>query len=1765
MAEANDSLRKPEAVESPEDVPAAESGRQTSEHGSASGTQTSGSGTSGEKKGSGGEQTVKWSEAKAQVRDSRLACRKLCPEFLEYLAPGGAIRATTDPVAEWVIQELESQLRKEYQAVTGKEIRDAGAHMHLAEYLHENGFIEITQGLQMIVDSAAAKVYAEHVAEVERFPLPFPDEIMERAVGGTCKGVTTRSGARRDGFLLRDVQGSVIDVEEVNGHTGLVEKSYDNDQDGMTQDLATSRRRRQTLLLQVAEEEARRQSLPPPADALRAPEQSGSEASYHSSESASDREESQPSEEENERGPPQEVWPKPILPRPADGNHSDPDQTNQAQGGARPKIPMAGEKVPASTHLSPTSVRTAPGPELTAGARVDTPVRSNPAPHEGVSHSGQGEGATGGQGAQFPEREAAPPAKGTQRPGRRSNYVDMAAAARIRRPEPVGVRRSTLPPQHHPGTRPPNAAYSRDWNTPRPNPNPYQQGVLQQVNDDYLRIMELPPSASRAGPIVPTTSVVTVMTGMAPVCTTNVCPGNGMATLGGYESPTEPRRLTLTEMPPIDEEATSDRLLRLRKGEESTKASLTEVHLRQADRKRYSRAGSQRSMSSRKSVLSASALSYYRQHYNLLAEECQSMCQGFRKIPGEKGYIRQGHVNFEQAIDVSPVLIYIANIECGEFADPGSGTGESVHTPSVANSRDRGSGRNGREGRRALEPEEGSEPDRGNAQQLRNPPVGLEDGAQLLLGSGRLDFRVVQDALEGFEGVVEKTNSHGVSRSLEIQLHPTEFSDKLNAVGQDMSPALARAVRGAASGELLRVALKKPIQDDLFEVRRFRNLFCEPIDLQGRLQFGTVYNKYRDHVQGRLQGVLRSIIEEGIDLAHERWPSPGSRAMWNRDIIQAAMQRGVNPDTDVSGMTTGNRPPLTVEESASDRGQRALAAEYAGERIGRSVLPEGSVDVREPNPGSSHALPTVGDGQQPPGIIDTEAGHRGERMSTASRGLTEAELAEDRAESRMAPTINPAATELEACRAELAVQEQKLREREIVERQNRGEVRRLRRQRDDAQEVLRMERTRNQRADVDPEALREGTSGTIPRGAPRPPRVKLPGPAGNVAPHPARASARGEEGPTRHSTPGHESAPTIPRGYLAIGPIIPVDTAALAREVDPGTGATAQGFVADAQPGANPSPGEPSREVPNEPTVEPASGRAQSDNVVTPLLQVLADLMMRQQNTSTIEEVSGRETVANRSDPGEEAIRPLRLHEIMKLVLPFGGQDSTMSWTRWQSKVRAMKRNHKMSENDWKTLIEGRLQGDASAIWENSDSDESVTGEQILAVLERHYAGPGSRDIAEGILDAMTQLVGETAKTFGLRVEAQARKAYPAEEAERHKQTRKRIRLGLTDQVMKSRFLDYTKSHPTATIADILEELNQHDGAAMDRMKQDNGVKTVVVETEGPGGEVVHVSAMLAPAEAAAPYRPPPRDDRPPRPYGTGSTRGGPMTQVPGTGYPRSEQNGRPGDRRPWEPMGTRARWGESTNGRPNQEDRYGRSPERRYPNQPGYQQGRTMSPYGGYRNQQYGPRDTAQAMAGRPPSPYNNASPGRPLSPGGRRFVNIQDFEEEMYWKWRENEAKEARRDEEWKQMKERLTRQEAIGQAASPSLRGARAVRGRGRGRGERGGIPYRGDSQEGSGIDLSVEIPAEKTYCIGCSRLTKATQACCNGKVHFCRECQARRFAVRSLQYVEARPLGCVPCDHDIRTAVQYTAYVMRMTGEVRPPDEIKTEKNGGLDSV
>ena len=188
----------------------------------------------------------------------------------------------------------------------------------------------------------------------------------------------------------------------------------------------------------------------------------------------------------------------------------------------------------------------------------------------------------------------------------------------------------------------------------------------------------------------------------------------------------------------------------------------------------------------------------------------------------------------------------------------------------------------------------------------------------------------------------------------------------------------------------------------------------------------------------------------------------------------------------------------------------------------------------------------------------------------------------------------------------------------------------------------------------------------------------------------------------------------------------------------------------------------------------------------------------------------------------------LPLTEVLKLLPMFDKPDGKFSWTQWRYKAEELKRDHELTEKAFRTLLNSRVQGRAALAVEKASASSLVplSSEAILQTLEKELVGgESSREVAEDSLERMKQWQLETAKEYGQRVEMVALRAYPSDRSARYIATKRRIKKGLNDPGMVSRYIDFMKRNPEASISEILEELNEHDPAAREKMVREANMR----------------------------------------------------------------------------------------------------------------------------------------------------------------------------------------------------------------------------------------------------------------------------------------------------------------------------------------------------
>ena len=187
----------------------------------------------------------------------------------------------------------------------------------------------------------------------------------------------------------------------------------------------------------------------------------------------------------------------------------------------------------------------------------------------------------------------------------------------------------------------------------------------------------------------------------------------------------------------------------------------------------------------------------------------------------------------------------------------------------------------------------------------------------------------------------------------------------------------------------------------------------------------------------------------------------------------------------------------------------------------------------------------------------------------------------------------------------------------------------------------------------------------------------------------------------------------------------------------------------------------------------------------------------------------GRPWESSRSDK----VRAARLTyaEVLRNIPVFKAPTAERSWESYLSKFIQICEDNDVDERDFGRTLFLKLEGDAELTASNLEKPLRSDFPSLVNCLTKRYVKVQDREDASVELDRRFQNEGETIEQFCKSICDLARVAHPDDLEERKRAIFRRLRSGILDNVLRSRYKDYVKAHPNPSIEDVVDELKEHD------------------------------------------------------------------------------------------------------------------------------------------------------------------------------------------------------------------------------------------------------------------------------------------------------------------------------------------------------------------
>ena len=230
------------------------------------------------------------------------------------------------------------------------------------------------------------------------------------------------------------------------------------------------------------------------------------------------------------------------------------------------------------------------------------------------------------------------------------------------------------------------------------------------------------------------------------------------------------------------------------------------------------------------------------------------------------------------------------------------------------------------------------------------------------------------------------------------------------------------------------------------------------------------------------------------------------------------------------------------------------------------------------------------------------------------------------------------------------------------------------------------------------------------------------------------------------------------------------------------------------------------------------------------------------------EETESRKNSGPRA-AGSDRMGRLSYADIIRILPMFARPSAARSWENYLAKFRKICSQNKVATEDYARILLPKLEGDAEIAVGALSSDEQDSFDALVNCLTKRYVKIRDQEDASLALDNRQQKEGETVEQYGLILSELARAAYPVDHAERRRAFFRRLKTGLREVTLRSRFKDFHKANPLCTEEDMMDELKEHDPLHVPGGALIEGAATLRVQgVTGEAGRMVEIGQDLPPA-----------------------------------------------------------------------------------------------------------------------------------------------------------------------------------------------------------------------------------------------------------------------------------------------------------------------------
>ena len=184
---------------------------------------------------------------------------------------------------------------------------------------------------------------------------------------------------------------------------------------------------------------------------------------------------------------------------------------------------------------------------------------------------------------------------------------------------------------------------------------------------------------------------------------------------------------------------------------------------------------------------------------------------------------------------------------------------------------------------------------------------------------------------------------------------------------------------------------------------------------------------------------------------------------------------------------------------------------------------------------------------------------------------------------------------------------------------------------------------------------------------------------------------------------------------------------------------------------------------------------------------------------------------STRNQPPKDKRDRLSFTDVYKLTPMFGCPTPKRSWESYLAKFLKLCEDNDIDPNSRINILFHKLEGDAEVAVEDLDASDQRDFDKVVSCLNKTFVKHQDSEDAGAVLERRVQKPGETIEQFGKSINELARIAHPVDKIERRKALHRRLKFGLSEPTMRSRFLDHLISHKEWTVEDHLDDLKLHD------------------------------------------------------------------------------------------------------------------------------------------------------------------------------------------------------------------------------------------------------------------------------------------------------------------------------------------------------------------